>query len=341
MSDKDGDSHLSKLTYSSIFLQRLGEETGLTPKSQRIEQPIFETNTTKPEVQEVPAVSVGRTTRNGGKTTDPTSTNKSLGTTLMEEVINKYGGNAQAPTDQPTEEEFKKNRDKTVKTKNKKPTEFAITPLTTPANVASLRKRFVQGMSETTFRWTKNNVASSQKFTAEEIETITDFIFETTFGTTGLKHAAAVVRAYRALEESDTPIPATMTAARLAQDEKIPAEFRQFYRLYNDCTKDQLAHQGVLRQLLKLHDNYQLYNNYLIITEGEKAHLRNFLTAAGFTTARGRGWSSVVHSYISTTLGLTTIKLRNMLQEYQCIHLMVSQFGVGILVLLPGNITNL
>ncbi len=215
---------------------------------------------------------------------------------------------------------------------------LATTGGTSQAMMAELQEEFAAALRDRRFLWARNNSAVPTRFTADEVSTITNLIFKTTFGRTGFRRARNLVVSYRESNASDVPISSTVLAANLAHDQQLPAEFRQFYRTYADCTRNMVSATPV-RQLVILHDKYQVYNEYLRLTTESTVHLEEFLGAAGYVTGQGRGWASVIHSYLAHSLNLSPVKLRNILQDCQTIHLMVTTFGLGVLVFVPASIT--
>jgi hypothetical protein len=220
------------------------------------------------------------------------------------------------------------------------PAQIALTHNLPSAQVQALRAAFQAALTENRFPWTKNNSITMASFTAEEVKSITRIIFDDVFNLQGHRRALAVITSYRKSEDRTNPISSTVIAARLALDANLPLDVRQFYSVYSASTKSSTRLSAV-EQMLVFHEKYKLYNSYLRLLSQPSEHLRDLLRKAGYVPRQGQGWATIMLRYIAGQLELEKSKLRNILQETQCMHLMVATFGVGVLAFVPRRIINL
>ena len=55
----------------------------------------------------------------------------------------------------------------------------------------------------------------------------------------------------------------------------------------------------------------------------------------GFRTARGKGWATALIDYLTTSLSISKTAFTNLNNEAAALHCLVTQFGAGVLMLLP------
>lgn len=207
--------------------------------------------------------------------------------------------------------------------------------------VVALRIAFQEALGDVEFKFSKNNRIEVTKFTPTEVKNITSLIFDSVFNANGYDRANAIMSSYRASKESTNPVAATVRAARLALDETLPSDVREFYSLYASSTKSTTSFSAV-EQMLSCHEKYKLYNAYLVLVDQPSDDLANLIKAAGGgVTKQGQGLRTVLLTYLATELNLSRGQLRNLLQETQCIHILVASFGVGVLAFVPRGIINM
>jgi hypothetical protein len=123
-------------------------------------------------------------------------------------------------------------------------------------------------------------------------------------------------------------------------DASLPFELREFFSAYSSCTESSTKLSAVKR-MLGLHEKYVLYNVYLRMGTKPSEELKQLLLEEGRKPKQGQGWATVMLGFLADQLHLTKQKLTTMLQDAQCVHLMIATFGVGVLVLVPRGILNL
>lgn len=220
-----------------------------------------------------------------------------------------------------------------------KPPQLALTETCTGKEMSVLRERFREALAAIEFAWTKNNQTSTTRFTAQEVDLVCDMIFDRILNTAGMNRAKAIIVSHRKSLDSDNPLSANLAAANHARDVSLPQEIREFYFLYHVCTR-KTAQPTAVDQMVALYEKYQLYHQYLLLANQPSREVQELLQTAGYTTKQGQGWVSVVQRYLAVRLGLEG-KLSNVLQECQHAYLMVTTFGVGILVFVPKGIMSL
>jgi hypothetical protein len=217
---------------------------------------------------------------------------------------------------------------------------MALTQTSLSPQVQQLRMAFEAALTQAEFPWTKNNQTAQTKFTNSEVASTSKLIFDDVFNTKGFVRALEIVKSYRNLEQGSNPLSATVIAERLSLDAQLPLDLREFFSVYSSCTKSPTKSSAV-ESMLALHEKYKLYNSYLRMVSQPSEDLQALLTSAGLVPEQGRGWSSVALQYIGNELNLSKNKLSNILQDTQCVHLLVSTFGVGVLVFVPSRIRHL
>ena len=220
------------------------------------------------------------------------------------------------------------------------PEQLALTQNSLCIQVQALRTEFEAALAQAHFPWTKNNKTTDTKFTEFEIVSTSSLIFDDVFNTNGLIRALDIIDSYRNRELGAKPISATLIAGRLSLDARLPSNLREFFSMYSSCTRSPIKSSAV-ESMLALHEKYKLYDSYLRLVSQPSEDLRGLLANAGYVPEQGRGWSTVTLRYIADQLGLTKNRLNNTLQETQCLHLMVSNFGLGVLVFVPSRIRQL
>jgi hypothetical protein len=327
---RDDDTTANKLRYANEYITAAAAKLKIELNPAPIPQPVFQQDSSPESIiapRKTPTRSSTRIARDASPDLGMSST-----AAKFQAIIDRYNPDQIELSNSPTSETFRKKRKDSMK-------QLAFSDTITGDMVKQMREQFTKEMEEVSFNWTKSNISRVIKFQPEEITTITNMIFDLAFGLAGLKRAAAIVKSYRENEAEELPISASITAAKLAQEEEVPSEFRKFYQGFSDCAKQRTTMSAV-QQMLVLHEKFSLYDRYDALVNTKKKSLLAFLRANNYTTKQGRNWSSVIHLYLSESLGITSARLSNILAEYQSIHLMVATFGVGVLVLIPGTISN-
>jgi hypothetical protein len=208
--------------------------------------------------------------------------------------------------------------------------------------IGRMRSQIVEQLNDVVFSFEKNMAVSDMRFSQQEVATLTHFIFESVFGRGGLNRTASILRALRASSSDDrNQVTTSILAANLANDERIPSQLRSFFGLYATYSRDALNQNNPVKQLLQFYERYQLYNQYASLLYHMSDKTRQFLRSHNYTTSRGRGWKSVIQTFLADSLKLTTVQLANALQESQTLYILVEAFGSGVLVFLPGYCMNL
>lgn len=263
----------------------------------------------------------------------------------MQSINSKYNPAGREPSDPPSSEAFDATAARAAHPQKRmasaapRPPQMALSSSVSGAQVQALREAFETALTQVAFQWTKNNVTTTMRFTNDEIESVTSIIFNEVFNVNGYQCALNVVNSHRESVEGSNPVSATLLAARLALDDHLPVGMRKFYSGYSASTRSSTKLTAVER-MLTYHEKYVMYQSYLELLDPSD-DLQTLLQEAGFVPKQGQGWTTVMQRYLSRELGLPKGKLSNILQETQCVYLMVTTFGVGVLVLVPRNIINL
>jgi len=268
----------------------------------------------------------------------------------MTAIILKHNPEGREISDSPLPEEFDAMKArkvaavkarKVIPVKVSLPPQMALTERLVSDRVQRLRGGFDAGLARSEFLFTRNNATAMTKFTLLEIRDICRIIFDEIFNARGFRQARNIVVQYRTSQEiNDAPIASVRLAARLAKNMSLPPPLREFYSCYATTAVPEKKSVAT-KKMLQFYNQYQLYNAYLRLSHQSPEDLEAFLSKQGLRPSQGKGWASLLLQYLAGQLEVTSTKLRNTLQQNQCMHLMVSTFGIGVLALVPANTSHM
>jgi hypothetical protein len=277
----------------------------------------------------------------------------STGKQMMSEVIRKYNAFDLEPPASATSSEFVAGRLRTAENSKllsglaKKPPKSTPLPLQiawteeiSVEEVVRMRTELTTQLTSAVFDFRRNQQTLQMQFSATEVSTLIKFIFKTVFGKVGLGRATAIVRDTRDGEDAAL-VHAGVRAHHLALDADVPDQLKVFFQYFHYFIKAQPVRYSPHKQLIRLHERFELYNSYVSLTNGSTVETQQFLNNRGLFTSQGRGWKSVIHSFVAQEMHMSIVQLTNSLQETQSLHILVREFGLGVLVFLPGDVLSL
>lgn len=221
---------------------------------------------------------------------------------------------------------------------------IALGPTTSIQDLELIQYRFIKLLGDLTLSIKKpnTNVIENVKLTKDEISTMVQFLFHDIFGLGGHQRVAGLISFLQKRQDGGDPGVAERALA-LSTSKDIPDDFRTFFKYYSKAHLTARKEISPYDNILSLVYRYSGYNSFLTLgrnaRENPAQHLA-FMESQGISLARGQGHSTIIITFLSRALGLQRTQLHNFLSQSRGIHLLVSVFGEGILVLLPPSASN-
>lgn len=228
----------------------------------------------------------------------------------------------------------------------------------TVEEVANQMAKFHRRLVRVEFDFERDSVSSLTRFKVHELHFAEKLFFHTVFGEGGLEQVRKLVNCIRRNENGSTPRNPGYQAQKLSRDPDIPIELRTLFRAYSRSAIHEAAISPI-GKLLDMHNRYEfcrhLHQFHLLDEDPErcveiKRFLRNknpkYESSTG-KRGRGRGWKTVVLDYLADALEFVDEhgvrnknKFRSFCQNSHPFGILASEFGPGILVFLPGDVTH-
>lgn len=166
--------------------------------------------------------------------------------------------------------------------------------------------------------------------------------FTTVFNTAGRTRAALLLRLFRQHDEGDAPISGVQSASRLANDPTVHQDLRNLYWAYAAAAAPNIGNNA-LTQVISLAARNKFKERLDHIYNTPTDELREIVMETGGKTSQGRGWDSLIVSYINESLGYAPKSnyLPNAIADASLVSILVTNFTLGVLALTPAGLLTL
>ena len=206
-------------------------------------------------------------------------------------------------------------------------------------------ERFAAALGEVTMTLRlENRLVDGVKLSQQEINQMTRFFFQETFGSGARSRLISLVNYLGNTSAAGDTVTSGERAVALAQREDMPEDFRRFFYSLSRVSQGSRPSTSVYSKILCFWYQYRVYADFARLQRTARNHgsrYRAFLQKNGLILGVGQGSSTAIITYLATALGSERHRIRNILQQSQPIHLLACTFGPGILALIPTNSTNL
>lgn len=201
------------------------------------------------------------------------------------------------------------------------------------------RDNFLRWMQDAKAKSKRYNRSVRIEFTAEDMIQIPNFFFDQIMGVGGVSHLSSLIGYYSHHGKGNPDKGVGMRAEELATDDvSRPEIVRRFFGRVSQ--QQALSHSNstlfkMLRQNILNVDVLNHLNTMRDLAQKRDPELCEYLDQVDEKPDIGKGYASCLINHLSHSLGLTKNAFDALTQTAQAPHALVTEFGPGVLCLLP------
>jgi len=188
-----------------------------------------------------------------------------------------------------------------------------------------------------------NNQPQTIALTSPEITNIAAFFFTRMFGASARQRVDSLLKFLDQTPQDNIDVKAAKRAEQFSYDASLPSPVRNFFIFFTKYKNRSISTSSVYQQIYSAWDSYKLYDCFeqMVAMKDNSAVLQEFLLENGLELSSGQGVNTAIIEYLSRILQVSHLAIRNLLYKFHGIHMLVKEFGPGILVFLPPTTANL